>query len=346
MTTTLDTYAQAKRSADRQRCLRHPDKRLIVQHSQEQGYFLKCGECGLEPPVLGKYYAGADKEWNMTQAETRKLATRGQEPLPLTVNTIRSIMNVGKATDTEIRAFIAYCMGVDANPYTHEAYLIKYDEGRPANVVLSLQWYLKRASHNPAYQSYQSGVIVKREGEGYVDMVGAVVLPGDTLFGGWCKVYKKDAPAFERRVTLSEYDRRQAQWKTMPATMIEKVAIVQAVRRAFPDEFQAEEQAAMPLPVVLEGDVPEPQQAPPALTPAPVQAEAPEDRPAPTPGPAQSAFDPVGKDRGTVLHQLIQVEKKAKNRAEVAGICGLASEKDLENQQPVWIYQTVQAYRS
>lgn len=341
--TNIETYAQAKSAADRLQCLRHPDQRLIVQHSQEWDYFLKCGECGVEPPVLGKYYAGAEKEWNMTQAETRKLATRGQDPLPLTVNTLRSIMNVGKATDTEIRAFIAYCMGVDANPYTHEAYLVKYDDSRPASVVLSLQWYLKRASHNITYQSYQSGVIVKREGEGYVDMVGAVVLPGDTLFGGWCKVYKRDAPAFERRVILSEYDRRQAQWKTMPATMIEKVAIVQAVRRAFPDEFQAEEQAVMPLPVVLEGDVSAPSQARSEPSPAPVQPQESEQPSTIAPGHVPSIFDPTGKDIGAILTQLIQVEKLAKTRAEIAGMCGIL-EKDLSTQQPAWVYQTVQAF--
>ena len=57
--------------------------------------------------------------------------------------------------------------------------------------------------------------------------------------GGWCVVHRKGAPDLKRVVALSEYNKNQSLWKTMPATMIEKVAIGQAVRRAFPEDFLA-----------------------------------------------------------------------------------------------------------
>lgn len=184
------------------------------------------------------------------------IVKREQGLAALSPQEVRTLLPVGKATDTEIGVFIRYCQAVQADPWAKEIYLVKYDERAVAAIVLALNWYLKRASHNPAYESYESGVIVKRQGE-YIDVVGSVVYEGDTLFGGWCKCYKKGVQRpFERRVTMAEYDKHQFGWKTMPATMIEKVAIVQGIRRAFPDEFTGFQDKAE-LPVVLEGEVEE-----------------------------------------------------------------------------------------
>lgn len=72
-------------------------------------------------------------------------------------------------------------------------------------------------------------------------------------------------------------------------------------------------------------------------------AVAPERRPGATPARVVRGFDPTDKDMGAILNQLIQVEKLAKTRAEIAGMCGIL-EKDLSTQQPVWVYQTVQAF--
>ena len=65
-----------------------------------------------------------------------------------------------------------------------------------------------------------------------------MVLPGETLVGGWAEVHVKDRsiPAKEE-VSLAEYNKGQSQWKTMPATMIRKVALVHALREAFPAKF-------------------------------------------------------------------------------------------------------------
>lgn len=183
-----------------------------------------------------------------------QLATREQRLAALAIQDVRSLIpGLAKCTETEIKGFILYCKAVNADPWAKEIYLIKYDEKAPAAIALALNWYLKRASHNPAYESYESGVTVERQGT-FIDLVGSVVYPGDKLFGGWCKVYKKGADhPFERRVAMAEYDKRQAGWTKMPATMIEKVAIMQGIRRAFPDEFSEEPEVG--LPVVIEGEI-------------------------------------------------------------------------------------------
>jgi phage recombination protein Bet len=72
-----------------------------------------------------------------------------------------------------------------------------------------------------------------------IEIEGAVVPPGCELFGGWCEIYLKnpDDPTrvivIKQRVMLSEYNKGQATWRTMPATMIQACAERQASRKAF-----------------------------------------------------------------------------------------------------------------
>jgi hypothetical protein len=52
-------------------------------------------------------------------------------------------------------------------------------------------------------------------------------------------VYRHDwKVAMEHEVSMSEFNKGQSSWKSMPATMISKVAIVSALRDTFPDSFQ------------------------------------------------------------------------------------------------------------
>ncbi len=249
---TQPNYAEVERSIRNKVCLRHPDLFLVVQHNGT-AYVPQCNGCVREglTPVFGEA-PGKLLERTKNMATSTTLATRDQRLANLKVQDVKTLLQMGKATDPEITAFILYCKAVDADPWAKEIYLVKYSERDPAAIVLALNWYLKRASHNPLYESYESGVIVQRQGR-YFDEVGSVVHPGDVLYGGWCRVYKKGARVpFERRVTMQEYDRHQFNWTKTPATMIEKVAIVQCIRRGFPDEFgEAEADRA----VVLEGEV-------------------------------------------------------------------------------------------
>jgi len=249
-------FSEAKREAGRKICLRHPEKAMVVD-MLEGGYELGCVSCKREgtTPVIGRRPSRIEERSKALVGST-SLATRMDRLAALKVAEVKTLLPVGKATDDEVRQFILYCRAVDADPWAREIYLVKYTERDTAAIVLALNWYLKRANRNPLYESYQSGVTVCRDGQ-YIDVVGAVIYPRDVLFGGWCKVYKKGARVpFERRVTMAEYDKHQFAWKTIPATMIEKVAIVQGVRRAFPDEFMGDP-AGIDMPVVLEGEVAE-----------------------------------------------------------------------------------------
>ncbi|MDZ4063082.1 MAG: recombinase RecT, partial [Coriobacteriia bacterium] len=86
--------------------------------------------------------------------------------------------------------------------------------------------------------------VLGRNGE-IIDRDGALVLGTETLVGGWVRVSRKDWPQpLFHRVGLDEYAKTnragelQRNWATMPATMIRKVALVQGLREAFPEQLQ------------------------------------------------------------------------------------------------------------
>jgi hypothetical protein len=98
---------------------------------------------------------------------------------------------------------------------------------------------MKRAENDPLYDGFKAGLILGRDGE-VVETEGSFMLKTDTLLGGWCDVYRKDRKfPISAKVNLEEYHKSQATWNSMPKTMIRKVAIVQALREAFPTKLES-----------------------------------------------------------------------------------------------------------
>lgn len=184
-------------------------------------------------------------------------------------------------TDEEIMMFMSLCKYQGLNPFIHEAYCIKYGN-QPATQVVGKEAFLKRAEQNEQYNGMDSGIVVQTD-EGIVYRNGAIATEDETIIGGWAEVHRKDRDhPTHVEVSFAEYAGRKkdgalnGQWSTKPATMIRKVAQVQALREAFPTNlggmYAAEEQgveepamAAVPQEVV-EADVKEVQQ--PAPNPA------------------------------------------------------------------------------
>jgi len=149
-----------------------------------------------------------------------------------------------KVTNEEIVLFINLCRYQRLNPFLREAYLIKYSEKYPATIVVGKDVFVRRAAANPNCAGWQAGVIVQ-DGETLVEREGSLVLDSENLVGGWAKVYRKDwQEPLKISVSLQEYTREnkegvpQRAWATMKATMIRKVALSQALREAFPEDFQ------------------------------------------------------------------------------------------------------------
>lgn len=151
----------------------------------------------------------------------------------------------GRVTDQEAMMFLSLCRYQHLNPFVKDAYCIKYSDKDPATLVIGKEVFTKRAEQNPNYGGMEQGVIVLDRSGNIVERNGALVLEGEKIVGGWCKVYRKDrsVPQYDS-VTFNEYAGRKANgelnsnWQKRPGTMIEKVAIMHALRNAFPNDFQ------------------------------------------------------------------------------------------------------------
>lgn len=167
------------------------------------------------------------------------------ETVKLSPSIIRSYLvnGEGNVSDQEVVMFLNLCRFQHLNPFLREAYLIKYGNS-PATIVTGKEVFTKRAKRNKDYRGFEAGIIVVGE-SGLEHRVGTFKLPNEELVGGWAKVYIRDFEApVEIAVSLEEYIGRKrdgevnSQWKGKPSTMIRKVALVQALREAFPEDFQ------------------------------------------------------------------------------------------------------------
>lgn len=170
-------------------------------------------------------------EINLTNSMVRKYLTR----------TTRSDI---VASDQEIMMFLRLCKYQKLNPFLNEVYLVKMSNDFPATIITSKDVFIKRASKHPFYVGKKAGIVIQKENGETEKREGGIVKSKEIILGGWCDVYRKD---YEHPITIEvgfdEYARRKKtgelmkNWANMPATMIRKVAVAQALREAFPEDF-------------------------------------------------------------------------------------------------------------
>lgn len=176
--------------------------------------------------------------------ELAKYEAEGQEITITDVDVRRVLCDNPAVTDAEMKMFVELCKAHRLNPFIRECYLVKYGD-KPATIVTGKDTFVKRAHRNPRFRGMEAGVTVvnaagvieRRQGS----MVGAQT---ERLVGGWCAVHVDgyEVPMYDE-VSLAEYMGRKrdgtpsGQWAKMPGTMIRKVAMVHALREAFPEDF-------------------------------------------------------------------------------------------------------------
>jgi len=171
--------------------------------------------------------------------------------------------------------FCIMCRQRQLNPWAGDCYMIGYDteDGPKFSVVTAIQALLSRAELNAAFDGMESGVVVQRaevlDGGKATQVIeerqGDLTLTGETLLGGWSRVYRKDRKiTFYQRLKLGTYDKGNKQWRKDGAGMICKCAEAGALRQAFPsvigglylrDEIEAFATPSAPKPANTEGDV-------------------------------------------------------------------------------------------
>ena len=146
-----------------------------------------------------------------------------------------------KLSDTEFSAFIGMGKASGLNPFLREIWSIKYDTNAPAQIFIGRDGYRKAAQKNSEYDYHQSDAVYANDNfkviKGEIEHDYNLKNRGE-LLGAYCVVKRRSStrPIYVY-VDLKEYDTKRSVWKDKPATMLKKVAEVQALRAAFQEQF-------------------------------------------------------------------------------------------------------------
>jgi len=151
----------------------------------------------------------------------------GGEEIKLSPSIVKQYLVSGdssKVTDQELTMFMALCKFQKLNPFLREAYIIKYGTA-PATIVTGKEAFLKRAKRNPKYRGHRTGV------NDDSTVAWAEVYVEGYLHPIRCEVDYDEYAGRKRDGTITEM------WEKKKRTMLKKVALVQSLREAFPDDF-------------------------------------------------------------------------------------------------------------
>lgn len=160
------------------------------------------------------------------------------DPMKLTINMVKAYLIRGKpglVENQEIIYFMQVCKARRLNPFIGDCYLIKFSN-EPAAIITSVDYFRKNARKVKDCKGWQSGVIVMKGGE--LRYSAGLVLPGETLLGGWFKAKPGNwDEAFELEVPLAPYIKKKRDgsitkfWREEnQSVMIRKIAEAQGLR--------------------------------------------------------------------------------------------------------------------
>lgn len=234
-----------------------------------------------------------------------------------------------KATVAEAGLFLGVCRSAKLNPFLQEAYLVKYAENQPAAIIVGKNAYLNKAQEYPAYDGFEAGIIVERDGN-QEEREGTLISVNEKLIGGWAKVYRKDRRVpFAQQVTFEHVNKGQSLWKTEPEMMVRKVALKRALQEAFPDlgrlsQYQEQEE--------YEGAVP-PAPSIESIGLVDVTAIEAAESPSPEPQPQREEAAPSSEDDGRIADII----------AGFAGATTLQELEEIARQAPARLFEKARA---
>lgn len=161
----------------------------------------------------------------------------------LTPQTVAAYVATGnaQADPADVVRFMATCRARGLNPLAGDCYMTVYQgaSGKSVSTVVSKDYFVRAATQDPAFDGMRAGIVVMGK-DGQLSYREGCICGRQTerLVGGWAEVLVRGRSVPSRaEVSLEEYDQHRSLWKTKPATMIRKVALVQALREAFPAKF-------------------------------------------------------------------------------------------------------------
>ena len=144
-------------------------------------------------------------------------------------------------SDKEFAFFVTLGKSLGANPFKREIWAVKYDQSKPASIFLGRDFYRMKAQDQEDYNGHLADAVYKNDNFKVVNGIpehSYSLLDRGPLIGAYCVVYRKsiENPYFVF-VKIEEYNKSFALWKSMPHTMIVKVAEAQGLRGAFQGIF-------------------------------------------------------------------------------------------------------------
>lgn len=154
--------------------------------------------------------------------------------------------NPDYVTNQELYLYMGICKSRGLNPFIRDCYLIKYSQGDNAAIVVSIDYYRKRARAQRDCRGWKVGIIlINKKGE-IERREGCLLLQGEELAGAWFEAKPEgwDVP-MRKEINLAPYIKRTrdgkvtAFWKEeKQPEQIAKVVESQGLRATWPDEFQ------------------------------------------------------------------------------------------------------------
>jgi phage recombination protein Bet len=142
-----------------------------------------------------------------------------KEEMNFSLDDIKKYIAPG-ATDKELFIFMNTAKAYGLNPMKREVYFIKYGQS-PGQTIVGYETYIKRAERTGKLDGWR--VWMEKDDIGQKAII---------------EIKRKDfSDPFRWEVYRNEFDKGQANWKTMGTFMLKKVAISQGFRLAFPDEL-------------------------------------------------------------------------------------------------------------
>lgn len=144
-------------------------------------------------------------------------------------------------TEIEWNLFLGLGRSLNANPFLREIWAIKYDTSKAASIFLGRDMYRRRGQEQPNYDGHLVNAVYENDKFEMVDGEPhhTFNLKGrGKLLAAYCIVRKKGIrQPYLVTVKFEEYDKGFSNWKSMPETMLKKVAEAQAMRGAFQGIF-------------------------------------------------------------------------------------------------------------
>lgn len=139
------------------------------------------------------------------------------------------------ANEDELKIFLYLAKQYDLDPFKREIWFTKY--GNQTNIMTSRDGYLKYAQSHPEFGGLISFVV--HEGDEFqIDAAEYKITHKfgtrrGRIIGSWARCDRKNKRPFISYVSFEEYNQNNIIWRKYPSAMIQKVAEVFVLKRAF-----------------------------------------------------------------------------------------------------------------